>query len=164
MKLLFGVEMSEPIKDKAPGYYAQLVKKTAELCPLFDRDKYMMIVKSKSQQQALASFYAERNLLQEKFDLILIETPETKAPFSDYGFFSDSNRAYLYAPLVKAYHITNFQAVEEKNMGMIQLEEHLISIESKDEKDSLYFVDKHHTALIDKIADAYHMTIEWQCL
>ncbi|KAA0549427.1 hypothetical protein FZW96_05825 [Bacillus sp. BGMRC 2118] len=75
--------------------------------------------------------------------------------FGDYGFQTTSQKAFLLTSMVHAFEIIGGKE-EHISMALLQFDEHLIAQEH-----TTYFVDVHHQALIEKIANAYEVSINF---
>jgi hypothetical protein len=157
MKVCYGVEMKIS-KQKFPGYTAQIIKKTAELVNVIDRDNQLVIIESKKEAENLAAFYEEKELLENQLILFKLEQTETTDLFFDYGFFSTNNCTYLYEETSLPFTIKNGE-LKQIEMALLQIEEHLIAKEK--EEHTLYYIDRHHKELIEKYASAYKITISF---
>ncbi|MBM6617267.1 hypothetical protein [Bacillus suaedaesalsae] len=73
--------------------------------------------------------------------------------FEDYGLKTNTGKAYLLNSMVKSFQIIG-GTEDNIKMALLQFDEHLIAQEH-----TTYFVDVHHQALIEKIANAYEVSI-----
>ncbi|RBW70570.1 hypothetical protein [Bacillus taeanensis] len=157
MKICYGVEM-KALKEKLPGYTAQIIKKTAELANVIDRDDQLVIIESKTEAAQLAAFYQEKDILENQFTLFRLEQVEMTDLFFDYGFSSTSNHAYLYEETSLPFIIKNGD-LKQIEMALLQIEEHLIAKETNDQ--IFYYINRHQKELIEKYAQAYNITISF---
>ena len=153
MNTVYGVEMKPPI-GKLPGFTAQLVRKTAELATVIDRDKQLVIISNKQEAQGLKDYYISKDVFEEFYTLLaLSKSTVPKAIFSDYGFISQNNDYYFYKNMVTGFTITQGEDVEIK-MAMVQFEEHVIAQDQE-----VLYIDQSFTELIEGIARAYGLQL-----
>lgn len=153
LNIVFGVEMKPPV-DKLPGFIAQLVKKTAELAKVLDRDKQLVILSTEEEANALQNYYQSKGVLEGFYPLVyLSQSSELKTSFTDYGFISQNNEPYLYKEMVASFMIQKGEN-QQREMALLQMEEHLIC---KDE--NLFFIDRMHIELMEGIARAYNVEL-----
>ncbi|WP_246945933.1 hypothetical protein [Bacillus pinisoli] len=93
-------------------------------------------------------------IIQDVHSLYVLRQPQLFPTFSDYGFTSNTT-TYLFQNMVSCFAIKGGNS-KDVEMAMLQFDEHLIAI-----NENIYFVDLHHQALIEKIANAYHITISF---
>ncbi|MBA2873467.1 hypothetical protein [Thermaerobacillus caldiproteolyticus] len=89
--------------------------------------------------------------------LIEVENTEFTDLFNDYGFISEEGRAYIYQNAVTAFSVIDGDQTEIEMM-ILQLDEYLIAKE-KNEKETIYFIGRHHEELLMKVAAAYNVTV-----
>ncbi|WP_226656952.1 hypothetical protein [Pseudalkalibacillus hwajinpoensis] len=153
MNIVFGVEMKPPV-HKLPGFIAQLVKKTAEMAKVLDRDKQLVILSTREEANALQNYYQSKDVLEGFYPLIhLSQASELRSSFTDYGFTSQNNEHYLYKEMI-SYFMINKGDNQQREMALLQMEEHLIC---KDE--NLFFIDRMHIELMEGIARAYNIEL-----
>ncbi|MCA0171079.1 hypothetical protein [Bacillus sp. RAR_GA_16] len=153
LNIVFGVEMKPPV-DKLPGFIAQLVKKTAEIAKVLDRDKQLVILSTEEEANALQNYYQSKDVLEGFYPLIhLSPSSALKPSFTDYGFISQNNESYLYKEMVASFMIQKGDN-QQREMALLQMEEHLIC---KDE--NLFFIDRMHIELMEGIARAYNIEL-----
>lgn len=157
MKKIYGVEMTKP-KGQLPGFIAQIVKKTAEIAKIYDRDQNLLIIENEQQAVDLESFFQSKGVLGETFTLYHLEDPTEYPTFTDYGFISVSGQAYLFEDMTIPFEITSGNDKQVK-MATLQIEEHLIGIESGLKQ--IYFIDKQLKELIEGIAAAYKIHVSF---
>ena len=144
----------KPPVNKLPGFIAQIVKKTAELANVMDRDKQLVIISDRTEAEALQSYYQSKNVLEDFHPLIhLSQTYEHKSSFTDYGFFSQNNELYLYKEMVAWFKIIKGEN-QQREMALLQMEEHLLCHDNQ-----LFFVDRMHIELMQGIARAYNIEL-----
>jgi hypothetical protein len=95
--------------------------------------------------------------IEETFTLYLLEQPELKKTFSDYGFISEGEQCYLYENLVIPFTL-EASTVINIEMALFQISEHLIATEKSNDR-TIYYVDKKLRSLIDKYQNAYDVKI-----
>ena len=153
MNTVFGVEMKPP-KNKRPGFTAQLVKKTAELANVMDRDKQLVIISNQAEAEALKEFYQSKGVFEEFFTLVhLSKSTKQTGLFEDYGFVSQNQQFFLYKDMVSGFTIKQGEENEIK-MALLQFKEHLIARDHE-----LYYIDRMHIELIEGIARAYNLEL-----
>ncbi|MDN4525371.1 hypothetical protein [Fictibacillus fluitans] len=156
MTLCYGVEM-KPDSTKKPGALAQVVRKTASLVAVSDRDAGISIVETKEEALRLKEYYESQNIFEDIHPLIRTETFQPTALFRDYGLISAAHRYYLFTDLIFSFHLINPQP-GEPDQFLFQLEEHLIGTETKGQK-KIYYADRAERELIEKYASAYNVSI-----
>ncbi|MGA9290343.1 MAG: hypothetical protein WBV93_18585 [Anaerobacillus sp.] len=153
MNTVFGVEMKPP-KNKEPGFTAQLVKKTAELANVMDRDKQLVIMSNQTEAEALKEFYQSKEVFEEFFTLVhLSKSTKLTGIFDDYGFVSQNQQFFLYKNMVSGFTIKQGEENEIK-MALLQFKEHLIARDHE-----LYYIDRMQIELIEGIARAYNLEL-----
>lgn len=153
LKNMYGVEMNPP-NNKLPGFMAQIVKKTAELAKVFDRDKQLVILNDREEAVALQEYYISKNIFQDFYPLLYLSPNSEITPsFSDYGFVSQNNEYFLYKKMVSCFTIRNGEQPQIE-MAILQMEEHLICKEGE-----LFFVDHMSIELMEGIARAYNIEL-----
>ncbi len=153
MNTVYGVEMKPPI-GKLPGFTAQLVRKTAELATVIDRDKQLVIISNKQEAMALKDYYISKDVYEEFYPLLVLsKLTVQKAIFTDYGFVSQNNDYYLYKNMVASFTI-NHGEDEEIKMALIQFEEHVIAQDQE-----VLYIDQSYIELIEGIARAYGLQL-----
>lgn len=153
LKFVYGIEMKPPI-NKLPGFIAQIVKKTADLATVIDRDRQLVILSDPTEAEALQAYYQSIDVLEDFHPLIhLSQTSEHRPAFTDYGFFSQNNESYLYKEMVAWFKILKGED-QQKEMALLQMEEHLLCRDNQ-----LFFVDQMHIELMRGIARAYNLEL-----
>ncbi len=150
---VFGVEMKPP-KNKLPGFTAQLVKKTAELVNVMDRDKQLVIISNKAEAEVLKEFYISKEVFEDFYSLVhLSNSTKRSSLFEDFGFVSQNQQFFLYKNMVSAFTIKQGDEKEIK-MALLQFEEHLIAQDHQ-----LYYFDRMQIELMKGIARAYNLEL-----
>jgi hypothetical protein len=157
MKKVYGIEMIKP-SDKLPGFIGQIVKKTAEIVHVIDRDENVLIVDDEKGANDLINYYESKGILGETYNLYALEHPYHYPTFTDYGFISVSEKSYLFEETSIPFQI-NGGDDEQIKMAMLQFEEHLIGEERSQKK--LYFVDRQLQELILGVAAAYKINVSF---
>ncbi|WP_347549625.1 hypothetical protein ABFG93_19250 [Pseudalkalibacillus hwajinpoensis] len=153
METVYGVEMKPPI-GKLPGFIAQIIKKTAELATVMDRDKRLVIISNKEEALTLQDYYLSKGVFEEFYSLLpLSPNANPYASFYDYGFVSQNTNYFLYENLV-SYFIISTGVEEQIEMAQLQMDEHVIA---KD--DDVFYIDHMHTELMEGIARAYQLEL-----
>ena len=153
LNFVYGIEMKPPV-NKLPGFIAQIVKKTAELANVMDRDKQLVIIPNQIEAEALQNYYKSKGVLEDVHPLIhLSQASECKLSFTDYGFISQNNELYLYKDMIAWFRILKGDD-QQKEMALLQMEEHFICRD-----DQLFFVDRMHIELMQGIARAYNIEL-----
>lgn len=156
MKLALLMELPD---GKVPGFYAQIVKALANKVQLFDRDKEMLIVATEEERQSILEIMDHYKVAVEPMELVLLpEDARLTDAFSDYGFSSRADNAYLYHNRVSFFRITAKSPDSELKQALQQLEEHLIAVYT-DQGETVYTVDKQLEELAQGIANAYRCEI-----
>ncbi|TKD70103.1 hypothetical protein [Pseudalkalibacillus hwajinpoensis] len=155
MNPVYGVEMKPP-KGKLPGFTAQLVKKTAELATVIDRDKQLVIISNKQEARALKDYYISKGVYEECYTLLPLSKVATPtAIFTDYGFISQNHDYYLYNNMVTSFSIKQGEE-EEIKMAKLQFEEHLIA-----QDQNIFYIDQSYIELVEGIARAYGIQLKF---
>ncbi|GLH64961.1 hypothetical protein [Parageobacillus sp. G301] len=89
--------------------------------------------------------------------LIQLEHPALTEQFSDYGFISKENNAYVFASVVTAFSIIDGDPLEI-DMMILQLEEYIVAKECSN-GETIYLIGHHYEPLLKKVADTYHVMI-----
>ncbi len=162
MERMYGVEMQVPT-GKLPGFYAQVVHKIGDSVQVFDRDQQMFIVKTETEREQLVAILSKHQMAGELLDLWRLPDEVKDAPDSDYGFVSISGNAYLLADLVAFFQFTQPSSFSQEQWAALeQMKEHiLLEIPHSSNTPALYAVDRSLTDLIDGIARAYRIEVEW---
>ncbi|UFJ41890.1 hypothetical protein LOK74_05135 [Brevibacillus humidisoli] len=159
LKRMYGVEV-DVSGGKLPGFYAQIVHKIGDSVQVFDRDQQLFIVQSEEERQKLFNILQDRQMAGELFDLWLL--PDSEAEIDDYGFVSLSGRAYLYDTLVAFFRfLPQVGTAEDRWAALQQMEEHLITPVKAESGEVVYIVDRAQTDLIEGIARAFQVKLEW---
>jgi hypothetical protein len=157
MKKVYGIEMIKPT-NKLPGFIGQIVKKTAEIAHIVDREDNVLIVEDENEATELTNYYESKGVLGETYTLYLLEQSIQYPTFTDYGFISISDQAYLFEETTIPFKITGGEK-EQITMATLQLEEHLIGLEKT--PTTLYFIDRQLEELVKGIADAYQINVSF---
>jgi len=161
MESKIGIMLDLP-DDKLPGFYAQLVKALAGKAQLFDRDKEMLIVSSDDQQQAVLDIMAHYKVETEIMALCLVpDDAELADLFSDYGFISRSEHAYLYESLIRVFRLVPANERADIASAKQQMDEHVLAQWSTDGHET-FVVDRQLEELMHGIAKAYRCQIDVQ--
>ena len=153
LNFVYGIKMKPPV-NKLPGFIAQIVKKTADLANVMDRDKQLVIISDRVEAEALQNYYQSKGVLEDFHPLIhLSQASECRLSFTDYGFFSQNDEPYLYKEMIAWFRIIKGHH-QQKEMALLQMEEHIIC---RDEQ--LFFVDRMHLELMQGIARAYNIEL-----
>lgn len=155
MSIVYGIELNPP-PDALPGLIAQLVKKTGELVNAIDRDGKLVIVATEEEANVLSEYYESKKAFGDRFSLIPLSQDSKSTPsLTDYGFFSQNNRIYLYETMVASFSIVKGEK-EQIEMARLQIEEHLVAID----QERLY-VDTMQKELMEGIARAYQIELSF---
>ncbi|MBO8162228.1 MAG: hypothetical protein H0Z34_00745 [Brevibacillus sp.] len=158
-KRMYGVEMDNPA-GKLPGFYAQVIHKIGDAVNVFDRDQQLFIVESEEERQKLMQILKERNMLGDVFDLWLL--PEGNANVEDCGFVSLSGHAYLYDTHVAFFRFApQTGTAQDRWAALQQMEEYLVTHLTTADGESLYVVGRSQMDLMEGIARAYKVEINW---
>ncbi|PZE22670.1 hypothetical protein [Paenibacillus xerothermodurans] len=142
-------------EDKRPGFYAQVVKALANKAPLFDRDKEMLIFSSPTEREAAYAVMEQYKIPFETMNLLMLpDGANLRPPFSDFGFVSRSEHAYIDSESVYVFSLHSERADAEPSQALAQLEEHLLASYGHDETD-YYVTDAPSDELVHRIAQAY---------
>ncbi|WP_126425952.1 hypothetical protein [Brevibacillus marinus] len=159
LKRMYGVEV-DAVGGKLPGFYAQIVHKIGAEVRVFDRDGQLYIVESAEERQKLLNILRDRQMAGEQFDLWLV--PDSAANIDDYGFVSLAGRTYLYDNLVLFFRIQpQVGSAEDRWAAAQQLNEHIIAAFQRENEETVYVADRNQTDLLEGIARAYRVKLEW---
>ncbi|NEW05249.1 hypothetical protein GK047_04340 [Paenibacillus sp. SYP-B3998] len=159
METKIGLLMDLP-EGKAPGFYAQIIKALAGKVELFDRDKEMLIVNTPQQQQAVWDIMTHYHIETEIMHLRLLpDDAELTELFSDYGFISRSEHAYLYEKIICLFRVNQIGEQSDVKQALLQIQEHLLA-EFSHQEQQVYIVDRQLEELMHGIAKAYRCQIE----
>lgn len=95
--------------------------------------------------------------IEEEFPLYWLSNPDPKRVFTDFGFISDKNNYYLYQEFIIPFSVTGYNEKEVGN-AIEQMDEHLVAIDHHN-IETIYFVERYHESLIEKIAQAYKVDV-----
>lgn len=154
--------MIELPEGKLPGFYAQWIKALAAKAPLFDRDKDMLIFLTPEEREAAYPVMQQYKIAYEEADLLLLpDTLKTQPIFTDFGWFTRSEHAYVNADAVFIFQLAAEDPQAEPEQALQQLEEHLwASFGSGAESITTYLTDIESAELMERIAQAYHCQLK----
>lgn len=158
MKHRFGVEMAES-GNRLPGAVAQIVKQIAQEVNVIDRDDRLYILASSTDAEKLIDLFSENDMFEDYYELFELEEGSVTDDFPDYGFVSISGRYYLYEEITLPFRLEKTPDPKQQEMAIQQMNEHLIAKETTEE--TLYFTDRQHKELIERIAKAYGITVSF---
>ncbi|MFM1650470.1 hypothetical protein ACI7RC_00050 [Brevibacillus sp. B_LB10_24] len=162
MRHMFGVEMQIP-KGKLPGFYAQVIHKIGDAVAVFDRDQQLLIVESETERDKLLAILSKHDMVADEFGLWLVPEEMDVPLLDDYGFTSVSGRRYLYDHLAAPFAVPDQAGADKDRWAALeQLREHLIGTPLQLDGGSVCFADASQTELIEGIAKAFQVTVEWQ--
>lgn len=161
-KRMYGVEL-DVADGKMPGFYAQVVHKIGEAVRVLDRDQQLLIVASEEEQQTLLNILQARQMAGDPFELWLL--PDSAANIdniTDYGFVSLSGHTYLFAHLVSFFRFApQVGAAEDRWAATQQMNEYIITSWQKSGTERVYAAERNLRELLDGIARAYQVQLEW---
>lgn len=154
MKQLTGIEALHSIYE-IPDFLEIFISFTQ---PLYIHDTLYIYEQGKNAEEA-EDFLKEACLLQEIHPLIKIEKGIEGTDFFDYGFCEGSS-IFLFKNSLAAFKVTGKNKLQ-KEMALLQLEEHLIytSIGGNDER--IFFSNSNYMDLIKGIVKAYEVEVEF---
>ncbi|WP_241254388.1 hypothetical protein [Brevibacillus sp. SYP-B805] len=160
MKRMYGVELQVP-SGKLPGFYAQMVHKIGDTVKVFDRDQQLMIVESEAERDKLMEILEKHRMAGDLVDLWLLPAGQESAN-PDYGFVSLSGNSYLLADLVAFFQFNDLEgSPQDRWAALEQMNEHVVASLTDEGGRPLYIVDRSMTDLIDGIARAYRVSVQW---
>ncbi|MBM7660854.1 hypothetical protein JOC85_001626 [Bacillus mesophilus] len=121
---------------------------------LVEKFGLLYIFSSPEDVQLLEKELAEFKIIEDIHPLRLLQDPILYENFHDYGFSSGVGH-YLYANMIASFAITTGDPIDIE-MALLQFHEHLIACSN-----NIYYVDWHHRALIEKIANSYNVKINF---
>jgi hypothetical protein len=158
---MFGVEMQIP-RGKLPGFYAQVIHKIGDAVEVFDRDKQLLIVEGEAERDKLLAILSKHDMIDEEFGLWLVPEGMDVPLLDDYGFTSVSGRRYLYDHLAAPFAVPDQAGAEKDRWAALeQMREHLIGCPEKLDGGSVCFADASQRELIERIAKAFQVSVEW---
>jgi len=147
----------------------ELVNETSEILPDYrdiqhfinqhhlDYYQFGIIVNNSGEEQQLENLLKENNVFEAGFTLYLLENPDPKNTFIDFGFTSKEKKYYLYEELVIPFTTSGYNE-KDIQAALEQMDEHLIATDTGLDK-TLHFVERYHQELIEGIADAYKIIV-----
>lgn len=154
MKKFTGIELINETKEIFTEY-ADVKQYIVE--NNLDYYQFGIIARNTSEILPLESLLVEKHLFEAVFVLYLLENPEAKNTFIDFGFVSNEKNYFLYEELVIPFTISGYNE-KDVHAALEQMEEHLVATDVGKDR-SLYFVERYHQELIEGIADAYKVVV-----
>lgn len=162
MRKMFGVEMDVP-SGKLPGFYAQVIHKIGDQATIFDRDGQLMIVATEKDLQELLAILDKHDMAGERFELWLMPAGTTIEVISDFGFISMSGHVFLYTHLIAGFSLDSAVGREQDRWAALQqMKEHIIHSLPEVANKTLHLIDKNDGELINGIARAYSIKLDWE--
>lgn len=162
IRKLYGVEMDPPA-GKLPGFYAQVIHKIGDGVQVFDRDQQLFIVESEDQREKLIEILDHYHMTGELFTLWLLPAGLEEADISDHGFTSASENSYLYDDAVAFFRFHQKTGLPQDRWAALeQMKEHLLVSLPEKSNETLYAVDKNQIDLLNGIARAYQVALQWE--
>ncbi|SDC73332.1 hypothetical protein SAMN02799630_01327 [Paenibacillus sp. UNCCL117] len=169
--ITYALDLSLP-GGKRPGYYAQIIKALAERTTVSDRDKELLVFASAGDREAALPVMAQYAVPTEELDLLLLPNSFRPRPaFTDYGFRSRLERAYLYAATAVLFQLQPAAGSDdsaagaarspEPRLAAAQLEEHLLGDWKAPDEGTCFAMGAEHDELAVGIARAYGCTVHW---
>ncbi|MET3288119.1 UNVERIFIED_CONTAM: hypothetical protein ABID98_000689 [Brevibacillus sp. OAP136] len=159
---MYGVEMEVPT-GKLPGFYAQVIHKIGDQVPLFDRDGQLMIVESEDHLRTLVSILETHGMAGEQFELLLLPSDAIPDDIHDYGFISMSEHAFLYTDRIATFSLDATAGTEANQWAALQqMKEHIIHSLPDVANGTLHLIDKNQVELMEGIARAYAVRLNWE--
>lgn len=159
---MYGIEM-EISSGKLPGFYAQVIHKIGDQVELFDRDGQLMIVATSAQLQALAALLDSHGMAGEQFELLLLPDGTEMDQLHDYGFISMLEHVFLYTERIAAFTLeTTAGSDADRWAALEQMQEHIIHSLPEVANKTLHLIDKNHVELLEGIARAYQVRLNWE--
>jgi len=161
MKRMYGVEMQAPA-GKLPGFYAQVIHKIGDNVRVADRDQQLLIVENEDELQKLMQILDKAHMLGDRFDLWQLP-PGIDWPDPDpCGFVSGSNRMYAYVDQVTWFRLDETVGTNEDRWAALQqMKEHVLTSFAAPGDARFHLIDRDHTTLINGIARAYRVSVQW---
>ncbi|WP_078552888.1 hypothetical protein [Bacillus alkalicellulosilyticus] len=122
-----------------------------------DEDGEMFVVSTKEEQEELADYFNEMDLLVAKHTLVKVENAEVEPIFYDYGF--KAREYYLYKDIVTSFHIVEGEPIQIE-MALLQIQEDLLAFSNKEDVKE-YYINKELQPLIQGYADAYKIVVHF---
>ncbi|AEI42624.1 hypothetical protein [Paenibacillus mucilaginosus] len=164
MTPVYALHMELP-EDKRAGYYAQIVKGLAGRTRLLDREKETLIFASADDRDAAVPVMEQYKVPCEFENLLRLPSPLRLYPeFSDYGFLSRLEQAYLPAELAAVFRLAPEPGTgrpAEPRQAELQLREHLLADWPDEGEEKTYAVQAHQAELAEGIARAYGCRAVW---
>ncbi|MCZ8518750.1 MULTISPECIES: hypothetical protein [Paenibacillus] len=164
LTLAYALHMELP-EDQRAGYYAQIVKGLAGRTRLLDREKETLIFASADDRDAAVPLMQKYAVPYEFEEVLQLPSPvHTYPEFSDYGFLSRLERAYIPAGFLACFRLepeAETGRPSEPSQAVLQLQEHLLADWLEDAGDPVYAVQAHQAELAEGIARAYGCRAVW---
>lgn len=130
----------------------------------FETDHDLYIFKSEGERNHFINLLHENNTeTSDHFSLVLIPSEiETNMnhPLSDYGLQTITGNFYVFEYLVSFFILTSEKDQTNRDAAFLQMEEHIIGT-VKNGNENIYIVDRELEGLIEGIAKAYEVELEW---
>ncbi|USG67528.1 hypothetical protein NDK47_09740 [Brevibacillus ruminantium] len=160
MKRMFGIEMHVP-SGKLPGFYAQVIHKIGDHVNVFDRDEQLLIVDNEQERDKLAQLLEQASMLGEEFALWLLPASASIDHLEDIGFESQAGHVYLYTDRVTAFSLDLSSGQQQDRWAALeQMKESTFGL-IPGEAGDLYLTDPEQELLIEGIARAYQVSVNW---
>jgi hypothetical protein len=155
--LKYAAAMNLP-HGKVPGYYAQVVKALAKQS-LFDRDKELLIVSSFEEFHEIAAVLERYSITYDTLMLYHLPANTVQGPlFDTCGFQSRQEHHYVFQD---ASSLFTLSAGPDTGQALLQMEEHLVAAYTIEGR-SHFVAETQSRTLIEGIAQAYRVTVQWQ--
>lgn len=121
----------------------------------YDKAENILFADSLEKANAIKSLLEREQLFEEMHHLIKVNPTKIYDSFTDYGFISEAGHHYLISNMVISFKLWSDDSNQLK-MCMLQVEEHLLA-----ENQSILFADRNDQELIQKIAQSYHASVDF---
>jgi hypothetical protein len=149
MRILFGIEITDADNHDIIEPFLEVVTSYIE------RHSTLYIFASIRDANYIKNELAVFNIVEAFHELYFLDHPSVWTIFDDYGFQTGLEHIYLIKSMVTSFTILDGLEVD-KELALLQFDELLIARD-----DTKYFVDLHHQELIENIAKAYNITVNF---
>jgi hypothetical protein len=149
MKALFGIELIDS------GYHVIIEPFLEVVSSFVEKQSTVYIFSSLMDAKYISNELDNLDVVEEFHELYLLNKPNVWPNFDDYGFQTQHGHVYIFKSMVSFFTIQSGLEMD-KEQALLQFDEHLIAREN-----STYVVDLHHQELIEKIAKAYNISVNF---
>lgn len=162
MRHMYGIELAIP-DGKLPGFYAQVIHKIGDHVNVFDRYKLLFIVENEAEKDKLEAILQKSQMLGDGFSLLLLPPEAMVGHLDDIGFVSPNDHMFVYADQVALFTVEKASGTPADRWAAAeQWKEHVSgTIPQAEEEETIYLLDSSLTELVEGIAKAYQVQVQW---